>query len=306
VSILIPCYASQSYVSDAIHAALSQTYGHLEIIIAPDDGQTYTYLRDTFKTPQLRIIPPGPKRGTGAGATRNRAIDVASGEYLTMLDSDDVIAENYIADLMRVAMIEGAALGPIRYRDWESGNVIRVPPVFSHLLSLSGFGQLLASMHPLIHRSLEPGYVDGFAEDVIHDGHVIAKLGTIQVVKSAIYDARIRAGSTCNHGADGESAIQGMYQQRIEAILRSPTTLGLQSLSRTDRDDFAQLFRFRAMASRAYACSGYASYDQWVAGREAALWDQFMESGNADGGDISAHQGVAHVIRTSKTSAVDR
>ncbi|MYM34959.1 glycosyltransferase [Duganella sp. FT94W] len=283
VSILIPCYASQDYVGEAIQAALSQSYGHIEIIIAPDDGETYAYLRDMFKSPQLRIIPPGPKRGTGAGATRNRAIDVSTGEYLTMLDSDDVIPENYIADLMRVAMIEGAAVGPISYQDWESGNVIRVPPVFSPVLSLSGFGQLLASMHPLIHRSLEPGYVDGFAEDVIHDGHVIAKLGMIQVVKSAIYEARIRAGSTCNHGADREREIQAMYHQRIEAILRHPTSLGLQCLSRADRDDFARLFRFRAMASRAFARSGYASYDQWVAGCEAALWDQFMRTDIARG-----------------------
>jgi glycosyltransferase involved in cell wall biosynthesis len=277
VSILIPCFHSQAYVGDAIRSALSQTYGHLEIIVAPDDGQTYTHLRETFKSPQILIIPPGPVPGSGAGATRNRAIDVASGDYITMLDSDDRIPTTYIADLMKVAMHEGAAIGTIRYLDWVTGRIVRTPPVHSRLLSLAGFGQLLASLHPLIHRSLEPGYVDGFAEDVLHDGIVIAKVGTIEVVQSAVYEARIRVGSISHDGAEAERKIQESYASLIGAILRRPTSIGVHCLSRVDREEFAQLFRFRAMASREFLQSGAASYDVWVAGREAGLWDQFTQ-----------------------------
>lgn len=281
VSLLIPCFGSQAYVGDAIRAALSQSYGHIEVIVAPDDGDTYSHLRDTFKSPQLRIIAPGKTHGSGAGATRNRAIDVSTGDYIAMLDSDDVIPKNYIADLLKVAMTEGAAVGPTRYVEWDTGRVVRMPPLHSKMLSLSGFGQLLASVHPLIHRSLEPGYVDGFAEDVVHDGLVIAKLGTVQVVRSAVYDARIRENSACSSSADGEYKIQESYTRRITAILQHPTTIGVHGLSRIERLEFAELFKFRAMVSSEFSKSGNSSYNQWVAGREALLWDQFTQKETA-------------------------
>lgn len=274
---MIPCYKSQAYVGDAIHSALAQTYGHVEIIVAPDDGQTYQYLRETFKSPQLRIIPPGKTSGTGAGATRNRALDASSGDYFAMLDSDDLIPKNYVEDLMRVAITDGAAIAPTRYIDWETRRVVRVPPIHSRMLSLSGYGQLLASMHPLIHRSMEPGYIDGFAEDVVHDGTVIAKLGCVRVVRSATYDLRIREGSACSGGADAEASIQAAYEQRINEILQRPTSIGVHSLSPLDRNDFAILFRFRSMASEEFSRSGLTSYNEWASGKEATLWDKFMQ-----------------------------
>ncbi len=64
VTILIPCHNSIEYVDDAIKCALSQTYGHIETILAPDDQKTYQELREKFKSPQLRIIPPGKISGT--------------------------------------------------------------------------------------------------------------------------------------------------------------------------------------------------------------------------------------------------
>lgn len=278
VSLLIPCFQSQAYIADAIAAALRQTYCHVEIIVAPDDGETYQHLRATFKSPQLRIIAPGMVPGSGAGATRNRAIDAASGEYFAMLDADDLIPENYIEDLMRVAIVDGAAIAPTRYVEWGTNQVVRIPPIHPGMLSLSGFGQLLASVHPLIHRTLEPGYVDGFAEDVIHDGTILSKLGTIRVVNSVSYDIRIREGSACSRGQDAEQAIKEAYSTRIYQILRRPTTIGVHNLTASERAAFADLFRFRAMASDAFSRSGHSSYNKWVAGREAALWDSFTES----------------------------
>ncbi|HJV85393.1 MAG TPA: glycosyltransferase family 2 protein [Noviherbaspirillum sp.] len=275
MTLLIPVFESATYVGDAINAALSQTYGHIEIIIAPDDGDTYSQLRERFTTPQLRIIPPGVTRKTGAGPTRNRAINASTGEYFAMLDADDLIPPTYIEDLMKVALIEGAAIAPTRYTRWDVSEVVRVLPMHKAHLSLSGFAQLLASMHPLIHRSLETGYCAGFAEDVLHDGIAIARLGTIRVVDSVWYSGRVRTGSECNNGSNVEREIQAAYRYRIEQVLQRPTELGMQMLNREDRKDFVDLFRFRAFVSTAFSKSGAECYNTWVAGKEAALWDQF-------------------------------
>ena len=275
VTVLIPCFQASEYVGDAINCALAQTYGHVEIVVAPDDGDTYLHLRETFKSPQLRIIPPGPVQGSGAGAARNRAIDASSGEYFAVLDADDLISPNYIESLMRVAMVEGAAVAPTRYVDWTSLTPVRIPPVHNKLLSLSGYSQLLSSIHPLIHRSLETGYCSGFAEDVVHDGTVIAKLGTIAVVDSVSYDLRIRTGSACGAGPAEELNIQATYANRIRQIMRDPCSVFVQALTAHDRRDFVELFRFRAMVSKEFSGSGASCYNAWVAGREAELWDRF-------------------------------
>lgn len=276
VTILIPCFEASAYVGEAIQCALDQTYGHVEVVVSPDDGDTYIHLRETFKSPQLRIIAPSSTSGTGPGATRNRAIDASSGDYFTVLDADDLIPANYVEELMRVAMVEGAAVAPTRYVAWDSLDLVRAPPVPNKVLSLTGYSQLLSSIHPLVHRSLETGYPDGFAEDVVHDGTIIAKLGTITVVPSVAYSVRLRSGSACSSGADAELGIQRSYTKRIEQIRRSPTQLHLQSLSANDRRDFEELFRFRAMVSMLFSASGATCYNTWVAGNEARLWDQFM------------------------------
>lgn len=244
--------------------------------MAPDDGETYLQLRKVFNTPQLRIIPPALNKKTGPGATRNRALDVSTGDFFAMLDADDLIPPTYIEELMKVAVIDGAAIAPIRYTQWDESNVIRVPPVHKGHLSLTGFSQLVASLHPLLHRSLETGYCSGFAEDVIHDGLAIARLGTISVIDSIHYTGRLRKGSECNSGDDAEKQIQQAYQQRIEQILKRPSELGMQVLEKEERSDFADLFRFRAFVSAQFSNSKAGCYNTWVAGKEALMWDEFM------------------------------
>lgn len=275
VSLLIPCFEAQAFVSDAIQCALRQTYGHVEIIVAPDDGSSYRHLRDTFQSPQLRIIAPGDRSGSGAAAARNRALDEASGDYFAVLDADDFIPDDYLEKMMDVAMEEGAAVANSHYTRANPQDVVRVPPIHHRSLSLSGFGQLLASIHTVVHRSLETGFVDGFAEDVVRDGLLIAKRGTVAIVDTH-YVLRLRSGSTCDASAAQEEAIQHAYRGRIAQILHHPTTLGVQGLSWTDRQVFADLFRFRAAVSRLFSEANTGQdYNTFVAGQEASLWDRF-------------------------------
>jgi len=276
VTLLIPCYKSAPFFQEAINSALNQTYGHVEIIVAPDDGDKYKELRKIYTSPQLRVIPPGPKERTGAGATRNRALDASTGEFITMLDSDDKIPPDYVEKLMEVAIKEGVAVSNSQYVSWDEAEIVRRPPIHRSRLSLSGFSQLLASLHPLVHRSYEPGYVDGFAEDVVRDGIVIASFGTIPIVQNVSYIARLRPNSICNSGAETEKAIQSEYRRRIEQITKRPSELSMHRLPLEERIAFANLFRFRAAVSKQFADSGAVEYNRWVAGKEAALWDDFM------------------------------
>lgn len=275
VTVLIPAFQAHGFVLGAIDSVLGQTYPHVEVLVIPDDADTYQFVRDKRSSIQLSILAP-TDRNLGPGLSRNRGIDRATGEYLAVCDADDRWAPNYLECLMPLAVKHGATVAPTRYVS-EQGSVTRHPPFPPGLLTVSGFGQLLASAHPVVHRSLEVAYFDVFAEDVLHDMHVIAAMGgAIPVCADTYYEARIRQGSLCDANDNQEQKIQKAYQELTRAIRYHPTMLSLQRLTHADRMAMAQAFEFRRYASELFTRSGQSCYNRFVAGREAQMWDDFQ------------------------------
>lgn len=280
VSVLVPCFGAQATVARTINSVLHQTHDRIEAILAPDDGDTYAAIRATCKSPRLRIIPPCEQSRTGPGETRNRAIDASEGDFFCMLDADDVIPPNYVATLVAMAERDGAATAPTHYTS-EDDTVIRVPPIHPGVLTLSGFAQILASIHVLVHRSLEPGFVSGFSQDVVRDGLIMARTGGVGVATETHYTLRLCAQSVC--GTARESDIQMAYAGRIDDITRRPSKLGVHQLSLRDQELFADVFRFRAFVSRLFASRPVLNvgYHAFVGGREAEMWDAYRARNHA-------------------------
>ncbi len=86
VSVIIPCYNAEAYLSQAIESVLAQTYSNVEIIVV-DDGST-----DASCTVAERYgirITFIRQKNSGVSAARNAAIAASTGEYLAFLDADD-------------------------------------------------------------------------------------------------------------------------------------------------------------------------------------------------------------------------
>lgn len=101
VSVIIPTYNNAGYISDAIDSVLTQTYDDYEIIVI-DDGST----DDTKKVlekynSKIRYFYQANK---GISAARNRGMAEAKGEYIALLDSDDIWFPEKIA--MQVETLE--------------------------------------------------------------------------------------------------------------------------------------------------------------------------------------------------------
>ena len=86
VTAVIPAYNAEKFISDAIQSALAQTFAIAEIIVV-DDGSPDRTAEVAAGFPRTRVIrrPNG-----GPGAARNTGIQAASGEWIALLDSDDV------------------------------------------------------------------------------------------------------------------------------------------------------------------------------------------------------------------------
>ena len=91
VSIVIPVYNSEKYISRCLDSITNQTYDNLEIILI-NDGSTDNSIEICldYKEKDKRIIVVNKSNG-GVSSTRNQGIDCATGKYIQFVDSDDYI-----------------------------------------------------------------------------------------------------------------------------------------------------------------------------------------------------------------------
>ena len=114
VSVIIPCYNAEPYVSETIRSVLDQTYARVEVIVVDDasaDGSGGVIQGFADRVRAVRL----PKNRGGSHA-RNRGAELAQGDYLMFLDADDLLGSDTLAVL--VDAIRGAP-GKIAIAPWS-------------------------------------------------------------------------------------------------------------------------------------------------------------------------------------------
>lgn len=99
VSVIIPCYNSEEYISDCIESVLNQDYPLIEIIVV-DDGSTDNSINEVLKFNNITLIR---QENSGACVARNKGIEQSNGKYIKFLDSDDILNANVINVQVRLA-----------------------------------------------------------------------------------------------------------------------------------------------------------------------------------------------------------
>jgi len=94
VSIIIPAYNCERWVSQSIESALAQTWPNKEIIVV-DDGSTDNTL-SIAKRYESKILKVVHQENRGAAAARNTGLKLAQGDYIQYLDADDLLAPDKI------------------------------------------------------------------------------------------------------------------------------------------------------------------------------------------------------------------
>ena len=99
ISVIIPVYNCESYLSESIESALAQTYQPFEVIVI-DDGST-----DSTAEVALRYEPEITyfyQPNAGSSTARNQGVRLSHGSYLAFHDADDMWAKNKLALQMQV------------------------------------------------------------------------------------------------------------------------------------------------------------------------------------------------------------
>jgi len=96
VSIIIPVYNSIAHLESCVQSLLEQSYKHFELILVDDgssDGSSELCDQLAEKNSIIHVIH---KVNGGVSSARNAGLDVARGDYVVFVDSDDVISNNYL------------------------------------------------------------------------------------------------------------------------------------------------------------------------------------------------------------------
>lgn len=109
VSVIMPAYNMERYIGDAIRSVQQQTYTNWELLII-DDGSTDSTgeIVEQLAREDERIRFIRNERNIGVARTRNRGFELASGEYVALLDSDDVWRPEKLACQLAMAEESGA------------------------------------------------------------------------------------------------------------------------------------------------------------------------------------------------------
>ncbi len=115
ITVVVPIFRVEKYLSRCVNSIISQSYKNLEIILV-DDGSddACPMLCDEYALKDDRIKVIHQKNG-GLSNARNSGIKIAKGEYIAFIDSDDAVSLNFIQKLYDAIIKTGADIAQCNY-----------------------------------------------------------------------------------------------------------------------------------------------------------------------------------------------
>ncbi|MFN7016848.1 MAG: glycosyltransferase family 2 protein [Fimbriimonadales bacterium] len=161
VSVITPAYNAAPYIGQAIESVQAQTLADWEMIIVDDastDG-TAQAVQPYLSDPRIRFLQN--ERNMGVSYTRNRALDVAQGEWIAVLDADDWYAPERLEALIGCAAqmaVDVVADLMVYYTSWGSIYTISwalraKPPKVPRRYSVEAVIRADISVQPVIRRA---------------------------------------------------------------------------------------------------------------------------------------------------------
>ena len=100
ISIIIPCYNSEKYLGACLDSVLAQSVADFEVILVDDGSRDDTlHIARSYEQKDARIRVLAKENG-GVAAARNLALDRAQGEWITFVDSDDLLPSDALETLL--------------------------------------------------------------------------------------------------------------------------------------------------------------------------------------------------------------
>lgn len=133
VSVIMPNYNCGAYISESIESVLSQSYPNWELIVVDDcssDNSAEIVRAFCSACPKIHLVELA--ENTGASNARNKGISLAQGEYIAVLDSDDIWLPEKLSMQVQFMKENSYAFSCASYaiisEDGASKGVVKRPP----------------------------------------------------------------------------------------------------------------------------------------------------------------------------------
>jgi GT2 family glycosyltransferase len=205
ISILMPTFNTpERFLRLAIESVLRQTYPHWELCIA-DDGSDQPHVRAVLdeyaaRDERIKLAPPG--RHGGIAAASNAALELATGDYVALLDHDDEIAEHALYRMAKAIVADPAADMLYSDEDKLQPDGKRLRPFFKPDWSPEFFLGCMYTCHLGVYRTKLVREVGGFrptfdgAQDYDLVLRVVEQTERIVHVPDVLYHWRVVPNST--------------------------------------------------------------------------------------------------------------
>lgn len=203
ITVIVPVYGVEKYINKCVDSILNQTYSNIEVILIDDESpDRCPEICDEYAANDNRVKVIHQKNA-GQSAARNAGLDIAKGEYISFVDSDDYVDPSFLEKMFRRICDDNSDLVVCEYDVVDdSGNVIQNKAYLKHdiVISEEKFWELESTTHYMFCAALWNKLfkasawkklrlkVGKYAEDSFAMTRYIAGKKKISIIKEPLYD----------------------------------------------------------------------------------------------------------------------
>ena len=230
-SIIVPVFNAEAYLSECVESILSQSEHAFELILIDDgspDNCPAICDRYAGNDDRIRVIH---KENAGVSAARNTGLDLAAGEYVVFIDSDDYVEPDYLEIMLREAQKDIAPKKTLIMTDYQpfspDGEEKRTFPA-PFCISLSGEDASTQTFRDLVFGfRVFPPYCKLYRRDIIDSEHLrfdtaedfdfnmryLRLVDRVRYIPAKTYHYRVayKQYRPSNHGVLGDSEIKSAH-----------------------------------------------------------------------------------------------
>lgn len=127
ISVIVPVYNVISYIDETVHSLLNQTLKDIEIILVDDGSSDGSFEKIISYGEKYENICVAKEPNAGPGMARNNGLSIATGKYISFVDSDDILPERALeimyeaAEREQVGIVTGISVSFNSNRSWFIG-----------------------------------------------------------------------------------------------------------------------------------------------------------------------------------------
>lgn len=135
ISIIVPVYNVENYLNECLDSIIDQTYKNIEIILIDDGSKDSSgKICDEYikKDKRIKVVH---KENGGLSSARNAGLDIASGEYITFIDSDDCVSPYFIEKLYNSCIENKCDIAECDYLNFDKEPLVEHHPIEIEVIS---------------------------------------------------------------------------------------------------------------------------------------------------------------------------